>query len=91
MKGTTETWYGLAPDGSEVMIQHSDFMNWAYENEKIYSVGWSHAYVQNGKRLVRGPKMIATARDRGWNDLADKLSSYGFEDEQETTTDQTKT
>lgn len=81
MKGTTETWYGLAPDGSKVMIQHLDFMEWAFRNEKQFSVGWSHTYVQNGKRLVRGPKMIATARAEGWNDLADQLASFGFEDE----------
>jgi hypothetical protein len=80
MNGNTETWYGLAPDGTELQIEHAKLMEWAFDNEKQFTVGWSHRFELKGQRLVRGPKMIETARSAGWDDLADKLQSFGFVD-----------
>lgn len=80
MTGTLEKWYGLDAEGNEIQISHHKLMDWAYDNDLQITVGWSHDLELNGKRVVRGPKMIERARLRGWNDLADKLEKFGFSD-----------
>ena len=80
MIGNTETWYGLDDNGGELMIDHKELMNWAVNHNLNFSVGWSHRFERTSERLVRGPKMLSVARAAGWNDIADKLKEFGFED-----------
>lgn len=81
MIGNTETWYGLGPNGEEKMIEHSKMMDWAFDNDMQLTVGWSHAFkMEDGTRWVRGTKMLEQAKLKGWQDLADKLQSFGFTD-----------
>ena len=80
MIGNTNIWYGLDENGGELMIDHGKLMDWAFGNDLQFTVGWSHKFERKCERLVRGPKMLSVARAAGWNDIADKLKEFGFED-----------
>jgi hypothetical protein len=79
--GSEDVWYGLDRNGGQLRIRHCRLMDWALRTDEQFQVGWSYHYTDpNGARLVRGPRMIATARTAGWNDLADLLEASGFAD-----------
>jgi hypothetical protein len=73
---STDTWMGLSRDGSKLQISHTALMDWAYKNDKQFTVGWSHRFTDsNGNRLVRGD-YVEEAKAAGWNDLAEMLESH---------------
>lgn len=76
-------WYGLGPNGEERAVEHAELMKWAYDHEQQFQVGWSDAISINGTRLVRGKRKIAAARAKGWDDLANKLVTFGVRDEEQ--------
>ena len=61
MIGNTDMWYGLSLNGEEQAISHDKLMEWAYDNNFQFTVGWTHTCVIRGVRLVRGPKMLEEA------------------------------
>jgi hypothetical protein len=86
---TTTDWFGIRKDGTQFMITHRDFMDWAHKNDKQITVGWSHHFQFSddhdtplrGARLVRGTDVggaIKTAEEQGWNDLRDQLLLYAM-------------
>lgn len=77
-----EYWLGLDKDGNQISISHSKLMEWAFDNDKQFTIGWSNSIeMDDGKRLVRGPDKVNEARKKGWNDLADMLEKFLKEQE----------
>jgi hypothetical protein len=73
---SANTWMGLSRDGRKLQISHTALMDWAYKNDKQFTVGWSHRFTDsNGNRLVRGD-YVEEAKAAGWNDLAEMLEMH---------------
>ena len=69
--GTMEEWFAVTPSGKFFTVTDSPFMPPEY-GTRIEGA--------SGNRYVRGPHMIAEARNQGWNDLADWIESQGYKD-----------
>lgn len=74
-----DVWRGLDKQGQQIEITHAKLMDWAYENEEQFSIGWGNTFTMpSGGRLVRFragnvSDAIAAAESQGWNDIAELI------------------
>jgi len=71
-----DTWMGLSKQGAPLQISHAKLMQWAFDHDQQFNVGWSHAVtLPDGARLVRG-SFVEEALKAGWADLAKALADH---------------